>query len=120
VNIALVNELKLAYARWGLMWGRCSRPRKRAVWFSWRFIPGAGLGAIASDDPFYLTWKAREYGQPETHASLSGGREKEKINTSIPGHVVNPHRGGPLPYAQRKPLMEVRLGDGLGIQAGCG
>jgi UDP-N-acetyl-D-glucosamine dehydrogenase len=53
-------------------------------WFM-PFYPGPGLGGhCISIDPFYLTWKAREYGQHTRFIELAG-----EINTRMPEYVVN-------------------------------
>ena len=67
------------------MFGKSSgrqRPNRLA---SWPFYPGPGLGGHCIPiDPFYLTWKAREYGQNTRFIELAG-----EINTAMPAHVVN-------------------------------
>jgi UDP-N-acetyl-D-glucosamine dehydrogenase len=62
------------------------------------FYPGPGLGGHCIPiDPFYLTWKAREYGQSTRFIELAG-----EINTRMPDFVV--HRVGEALNAFRKPL----------------
>jgi UDP-N-acetyl-D-glucosamine dehydrogenase len=62
------------------------------------FYPGPGLGGHCIPiDPFYLTWKAREYGQHTRFIELAG-----EINTAMPLHVVN--RTAEALNAQRKPV----------------
>jgi UDP-N-acetyl-D-glucosamine dehydrogenase len=64
VNIALVNELKLVYAAMEIdIWEVIEAAKTKPFGFM-PFYPGPGLGGHCIPiDPFYLTWKAREYGQ---------------------------------------------------------
>ncbi|HVB28339.1 MAG TPA: nucleotide sugar dehydrogenase [Terriglobia bacterium] len=84
VNIALVNELKLLCLRMGLdIWEIIGAAKTKPFGFS-AFYPGPGLGGHCIPiDPFYLTWKAREYEFPTRFIELAG-----EINTSMPFHVV--------------------------------
>ena len=67
------------------------------------FYPGPGLGGHCIPiDPFYLTWKAREFGQNTRFIELAG-----EINTSMPQHVV--HRTAEALNSQRKPLNSSRI-----------
>ncbi|GMR05242.1 MAG: nucleotide sugar dehydrogenase [Thermodesulfobacteriota bacterium] len=84
VNIALVNELKLLCDRmeidiWEVIKATSSKP------FGFQaFYPGPGLGGHCIPiDPFYLTWKAREYDFSTRFIELAG-----EINTNMPYHVV--------------------------------
>ncbi|MFM6852584.1 MAG: nucleotide sugar dehydrogenase, partial [Sphingopyxis sp.] len=63
VNIALVNELKLIYDRMGInVWDVIDAAKTKPFGYM-PFYPGPGLGGHCIPiDPFYLTWKAREYG----------------------------------------------------------
>jgi len=98
VNIALVNELKLVYAAMGIDVWEVIRAAKTKPFGFMAFYPGPGLGGHCIPiDPFYLTWKAREYGQNTRFIELAG-----EINTSMPLHVVN--RTAEALNAQRKPL----------------
>ena len=98
VNIALVNELKLVYAAMGIDVWEVVRAAKTKPFGFMAFYPGPGLGGHCIPiDPFYLTWKAREYGQNTRFIELAG-----EINTSMPLHVVN--RTAEALNAQRKPL----------------
>jgi UDP-N-acetyl-D-glucosamine dehydrogenase len=85
VNIALVNELKVVYDAMGIdIWEVINAAKTKPFGFM-AFYPGPGLGGHCIPiDPFYLTWKAREYGQHTRFIELAG-----EINTSMPGHVVN-------------------------------
>ncbi|MDD4101559.1 MAG: nucleotide sugar dehydrogenase [Kiritimatiellae bacterium] len=85
VNIALVNELKVVYAAMDIdIWEVIEAARTKPFGFM-AFYPGPGLGGHCIPiDPFYLTWKAREYGQSTRFIELAG-----EINTRMPEHVVN-------------------------------
>jgi UDP-N-acetyl-D-glucosamine dehydrogenase len=85
VNIALVNELKLIYTRMGIdIWEVIEAAKTKPFGFM-PFYPGPGLGGHCIPiDPFYLTWKAREYGVSTRFIELAG-----EINTAMPAHVVN-------------------------------
>jgi UDP-N-acetyl-D-glucosamine dehydrogenase len=84
VNIALVNELKIVYGAMGIdIWEVIEAAKTKPFGFM-PFYPGPGLGGHCIPiDPFYLTWKAREYGQHTRFIELAG-----EINTSMPDHVV--------------------------------
>lgn len=85
VNIALVNELKVVYAAMGIdIWEVINAAKTKPFGYM-AFYPGPGLGGHCIPiDPFYLTWKAREYGQNTRFIELAG-----EINTHMPEHVVN-------------------------------
>ena len=85
VNIALVNELKVVYAEMGIdVWDVINAAKTKPFGFM-PFYPGPGLGGHCIPiDPFYLTWKAREYGQNTRFIELAG-----EINTAMPQYVVN-------------------------------
>lgn len=84
VNIALVNELKIVYNAMGIdIWEVINAAKTKPFGFM-PFYPGPGLGGHCIPiDPFYLTWKAREYGQTTKFIELAG-----EINTGMPGYVV--------------------------------
>jgi UDP-N-acetyl-D-glucosamine dehydrogenase len=84
VNIALVNELKVVYAAMGIdIWEVVNAAKTKPFGFM-PFYPGPGLGGHCIPiDPFYLTWKAREYGQHTRFIELAG-----EINTGMPHYVV--------------------------------
>src|SRR6267142_420869 len=84
VNIALVNELKVVYDAMGIdVWEVINAAKTKPFGFM-PFYPGTGLGGHCIPiDPFYLTWKAREYGQNTRFIELAG-----EINTSMPEYVV--------------------------------
>lgn len=103
VNIALVNELKLVYAAMGIdVWEVISAARTKPFGFM-AFYPGPGLGGHCIPiDPFYLTWKAREYGQVTKFIELAG-----EVNTAMPQYVVN--RTAEALNALRKPVNGSRV-----------
>jgi UDP-N-acetyl-D-glucosamine dehydrogenase len=84
VNIALVNELKLVYGAMDIdIWEVIEAAKTKPFGFM-PFYPGPGLGGHCIPiDPFYLTWKARQFGQHTRFIELAG-----EINTSMPDHVV--------------------------------
>ncbi|MFO1487474.1 MAG: nucleotide sugar dehydrogenase [Verrucomicrobiota bacterium] len=85
VNIALVNELKVVYSAMGIdVWEVINAAKTKPFGFM-AFYPGPGLGGHCIPiDPFYLTWKAREYGQHTKFIELAG-----EINTAMPEYVVH-------------------------------
>ena len=84
VNIALVNELKLVFTAMGIdVWEVIDAAKSKPFGFM-PFYPGPGLGGHCIPiDPFYLTWKAREYNQHTRFIELAG-----QINASMPEHVI--------------------------------
>jgi UDP-N-acetyl-D-glucosamine dehydrogenase len=84
VNIALVNELKMVYDAMGIdIWEVVEAAKTKPFGFM-PFYPGPGLGGHCIPiDPFYLTWKAREYGHNTRFIELAG-----EINTWMPEYVV--------------------------------
>jgi UDP-N-acetyl-D-glucosamine dehydrogenase len=103
VNIALVNELKLVYDAMGIdVWEVINAAKTKPFGFM-PFYPGPGLGGHCIPiDPFYLTWKAREYSQNTRFIELAG-----EINTAMPMHVVN--RTAEALNARRKALNGSRV-----------
>ncbi|MGO4704364.1 nucleotide sugar dehydrogenase [Microvirga sp. 2MCAF38] len=85
VNIALVNELKVVYAAMGIdIWEVIEAAKTKPFGFM-PFYPGPGLGGHCIPiDPFYLTWKAREYDITTRFIELAG-----QINTHMPYYVVD-------------------------------
>ncbi|MEN8663283.1 MAG: nucleotide sugar dehydrogenase [Lentimonas sp.] len=84
VNIALVNELKMVFHEmdidvWDVVDAAATKP------FGYMpFYPGPGLGGHCIPiDPFYLTWKAREYDQHTKFIELAG-----EVNTAMPYYVI--------------------------------
>jgi UDP-N-acetyl-D-glucosamine dehydrogenase len=84
VNIALVNELKVVFDRMGIdVWEVIEAAKTKPFGFM-PFYPGPGLGGHCIPlDPFYLSWKAAEYGQWARFIELAG-----EINTQMPRYVV--------------------------------
>ena len=84
VNIALVNELKPVLAAMGIdIWEVIDAAATKPFGFQ-AFYPGPGLGGHCIPiDPFYLTWKAREFGHHTRFIELAG-----EINTAMPDYVV--------------------------------
>jgi UDP-N-acetyl-D-glucosamine dehydrogenase len=84
VNIALVNELKLVYGAMNIdIWEVIAAAKTKPFGFM-PFYPGPGLGGHCIPiDPFYLTWKAREFGKATRFIELAG-----EINTAMPEYVV--------------------------------
>ena len=84
VNIALVNELKVIYDKMGIdVWEVIEAAKTKPFGFK-AFYPGPGLGGHCIPiDPFYLTWKARQYGSATRFIELAG-----EVNASMPEHVV--------------------------------
>ena len=84
VNIALVNELKIIYEAMGIDIWEVIEAAKTKPFGYMPFYPGPGLGGHCIPiDPFYLTWKAREYDCPTRFIELAG-----EINTAMPRWVV--------------------------------
>jgi len=84
VNIALINELKMLFDRMGIdVWEVVSAASTKPFGFQ-PFYPGPGLGGHCIPiDPFYLTWKARQFDMSTRFIELAG-----EINTSMPEYVV--------------------------------
>ncbi|MCB2153422.1 nucleotide sugar dehydrogenase [bacterium] len=84
VNIAMVNELKVVFHKMGIdIWEVIDAAKTKPFGFM-PFYPGPGLGGHCIPiDPFYLTWKAREYDMPTKFIELAG-----EINTQMPYYVV--------------------------------
>ncbi|MBI4638682.1 MAG: nucleotide sugar dehydrogenase [Candidatus Rokubacteria bacterium] len=103
VNIALVNELKVAFDRMGVdIWEVIDAAKTKPFGFQ-AFYPGPGLGGHCIPiDPFYLTWKAREYGVATRFIELAG-----EINSAMPAYVVQ--RLVDALNARGKPLHGARV-----------
>jgi UDP-N-acetyl-D-glucosamine dehydrogenase len=99
VNIALVNELKVIYDKMGIdVWEVIDAAKTKPFGFM-PFYPGPGLGGHCIPiDPFYLTWKAREFDVTTRFIELAG-----QINTGMPHYVV----------AQLIEALDRRVGKGL-------
>ena len=84
VNIALVNELKTVLQRMDIDIFEVIDAAKTKPFGYMPFYPGPGLGGHCIPiDPFYLTWRAREFGVATKFIELAG-----EINTAMPRHVV--------------------------------
>ena len=102
VNIALVNELKILFDRMGIdVWEVISAAATKPFGFT-PFYPGPGLGGHCIPiDPFYLSWKARQYETPTRFIELAG-----EVNVSMPRFVIDKltealnERGKPLKGAK--------------------
>ncbi len=85
VNIALVNELKVLCHRMGVDPHEVIDAAATKPFGFQAFYPGPGLGGHCIPiDPFYLTWKAREFDVPTRFIELAG-----EVNTSMPYYVVS-------------------------------
>ena len=84
VNIALVNELKIIYEKMDIdVWEVIEAAKTKPFGYT-PFYPGPGLGGHCIPiDPFYLSWKSRQYGVTTRFIELAG-----EINTSMPEYVV--------------------------------
>jgi UDP-N-acetyl-D-glucosamine dehydrogenase len=84
VNIALVNELKVIFDAMGIdVWDVIEAAKTKPFGFM-PFYPGPGLGGHCIPiDPFYLSWKAREFDVPARFIELAG-----EINTAMPYYVI--------------------------------
>src|SRR3954453_9444958 len=85
VNIALVNEMKVVLTAMGIdVWEVIQAAATKPFGFQ-AFYPGPGLGGHCIPiDPYYLTWKAREYGRSTRFIELAG-----EVNHSMPAYVVD-------------------------------
>ncbi len=84
VNIALVNEMKMIFDKMGIdVWEVINAAKTKPFGFM-PFYPGPGLGGHCIPiDPFYLTWKAREFEMHTRFIELAG-----EVNTNMPFWVV--------------------------------
>ena len=85
VNIAMVNELKTIFNGMGLdIWEIISAAKSKPFGYM-PFYPGPGLGGHCIPiDPFYLTYRAKQFGQETKFIKLAGD-----INTNMPNYVIN-------------------------------
>ena len=85
VNIALVNELKVVYQQMDIDVHEVLDAAATKPFGFMKFVPGPGLGGHCIPiDPFYLTWKAREFEKNTRFIELAG-----EINTSMPQYVID-------------------------------
>jgi UDP-N-acetyl-D-glucosamine dehydrogenase len=100
VNIALVNELKMVFERMGVDIWEVIEAAKTKPFGYMPFYPGPGLGGHCIPiDPFYLTWRSREFDMPTRFIELAG-----EINLAMPRYVV----------ARLEEALDRRLGKSLG------
>jgi len=98
VNIAMVNELKLLCLRMGINIWEVIEAAKTKPFGYHPFYPGPGLGGHCIPiDPFYLSWKAKEFDFHTRFIELAG-----EVNLAMPYHVVSSIAAGL--NRQRKPL----------------
>jgi len=104
VNIALVNELKIVFDKMGIdVWEVIDAAATKPFGFM-PFYPGPGVGGHCIPiDPFYLTWKSREYGMPTRFIELAG-----EINAAMPDYVISRLREA-LDKAASKGLNGARI-----------
>ncbi len=104
VNIALINELKVIYSAMGIdIWEVIEAAKTKPFGFM-PFYPGPGLGGHCIPiDPFYLTWKAREFELSTRFIELAG-----EINVGMPAYVVG-KLAEALDREQRKGLNGARI-----------
>ena len=110
VNIALVNELKLLSLRMGIdIWEVIAAASTKPFGFQ-PFYPGPGLGGHCIPiDPFYLSWKAKEYDFHTRFIELAG-----EINLDMPYHCRDFNCGGAEQAAQ-EPERSQRPDSGRGL-----
>jgi UDP-N-acetyl-D-glucosamine dehydrogenase len=84
INIALVNELKVLLTRMNIdVWDVINAAKTKPFGFA-AFYPGPGLGGHCIPiDPFYLSWRARQFGLNTRFIELAG-----EINTAMPEYVI--------------------------------
>ena len=98
VNIALVNELKVLFDKMGIDVWEVIRAASTKPFGFHPFYPGPGLGGHCIPiDPFYLSWKARQYNTPTRFIELAG-----EVNSAMPEYVVG--RVAAALNERRKPL----------------
>ncbi|WP_115120287.1 nucleotide sugar dehydrogenase [Synechococcus sp. UW105] len=103
VNIGLMNELKPLADRMGIDLYEVIRAASTKPFGFVPYYPGPGLGGHCIPiDPFYLTWKAREYGMHTRFIELAG-----EINTAMPAYVVQ--KTADALNQAGKPLMGSRV-----------
>lgn len=85
VNIGLVNEMKMVADKMGIDIHEVIRAAATKPFGFVAYYPGPGIGGHCIPiDPFYLTWKAREYGMHTRFIELAG-----EINSSMPDYVIS-------------------------------
>ncbi len=103
INIALVNELKMVFDKMNIdVWEVIDAAKTKPFGFN-AFYPGPGLGGHCIPiDPFYLTWKARQYDQNTKFIELAG-----EINTYQPYYVIE--RCADILNKYQKPLSGAKV-----------
>jgi len=103
VNIALVNELKVAFERLGIdVWEVIAAARTKPFGLQ-VFLPGPGVGGNCIPvNPSYLAWAARRAGAPTRLVELAG-----EVNAAMPGYVVE--RVGEALHAEGKAVSRSRI-----------
>ena len=103
VNIAMVNEMKVLFDRMGIdIWKVIAASSSKPFGFQ-PFYPGPGLGGHCIPiDPFYLSWKARQYDTPTRFIELAG-----EINTDMPRYVL--HKVSEALNTRKKSLKGSRI-----------
>ncbi|MFN0060822.1 MAG: nucleotide sugar dehydrogenase [Planctomycetota bacterium] len=103
VNIALVNELKVLFDRMDIdVWAVIEAASTKPFGFQ-AFFPGPGLGGHCIPiDPFYLTWRARQYDLRTRFIELAG-----EINTAMPEFVIS--KLGDALNSRGKPLRGSKI-----------
>jgi UDP-N-acetyl-D-glucosamine dehydrogenase len=103
VNIALVNEMALLTERMGIdIWEVVEAAKTKPFGFM-SFYPGAGVGGHCIPvDPYYLSWKAREYDYYTEFIELAG-----EVNQAMPHHVVD--LVAQALSMRKKPLCDARV-----------
>ncbi len=98
INIAMVNELKMLFDRMGIdVWEVIRAASTKPFGFQ-AFYPGPGLGGHCIPiDPFYLSWKARQYGMTTRFIELAG-----EVNVAMPEWVI--HKLSVALNERRKPV----------------
>ncbi|MDP6380126.1 MAG: nucleotide sugar dehydrogenase [Phycisphaerae bacterium] len=85
INIAMVNELKMLFDKMGIDVWEVVRAASTKPFGFMPFYPGPGLGGHCIPiDPFYLSWKARQYDMPTRFIELAG-----EINVAMPDYVIS-------------------------------
>lgn len=104
VNIAMINELKMLFARLGIdVWEVIEAAKTKPFGFQ-AFYPGPGLGGHCIPiDPFYLSWVARKHEFPAKFIELSG-----EINARMPQYVVG--RVAEALNSHAKPVRGSKIG----------
>ena len=113
VNIALVNELAMLCERMGIdVWEVVDAAATKPYGFM-RFDPGPGMGGHCLPvDPFYLAWKAREYGQPTEFVELAGevNQRMPEFCVGLVAAALNDHSKSHSRLADRDPGRVLQAG----------